>query len=331
MMHKIKDFFKENIMFFFFIIVLLVITRVNLPYAIYTPGGSINLSERISGENTYQEEGSLSMTYVSMAKGTPLFMLLSFIIPNWDYVPTESISYEGETFEETFIIDRIYLNEAYSNAEFVAYENAGINYSVTKTKNVVTLVDSDALTNLKSGDEILSIDGNKYSSLEEFQKYIESKQVGDKVSIDYIRDDKKYTDECTLIDLKGKPRVGIGIATISEYKTPFNINIETKYGETGPSGGFLTALEIYNKITPKDITKGKKIMGTGTIDKDGNVGEIGGVKYKILGASRDGADVFICPKENEKEALKTVKDNHLKVEVIGVKNFKEALKILEDL
>ena len=72
-------------------------------------------------------------------------------------------------------------------------------------------------------------------------------------------------------------------------------------------------------------------MGTGTIAKDGVVGEIGGVKYKVLGAVRDGAEVFICPKENEKEALKTVKDNNLKVTVIGVHTFKEALEELSKL
>lgn len=331
MVKKIKDFFKENIAFILFIIILLVVTKVNLPYAIYTPGGSINLDERISGDNTYETDGSLSMTYVSMVKGTPLFMLLSFIIPNWDAVPTDSISYEGESFEETFIIDKIYLNEAYSNAEFVAYENAGINYSITKTKNLVTLVDSKALTNLKANDEVISIDGNKYESLEEFQKYIETKQVGDKVNIKYIRDGKEYTDECTLIDLNGKPKVGIGIATINEYKTPYNLKIETKYSESGPSGGFITALEIYNKITKEDLTKGKTIMGTGTIDKSGKVGEIGGVKYKVLGAARDGAEIFICPKENEKEAKKTVKDNNLKVKIIGVSTFKEALEKLSKL
>ena len=66
-------------------------------------------------------------------------------------------------------------------------------------------------------------------------------------------------------------------------------------------------------------------MGTGTIDKNGNVGEIGGVKYKILGAAKHNADIFICPKENEKEALETVKENDLKIKVIGVSTFKEAL------
>ena len=63
-------------------------------------------------------------------------------------------------------------------------------------------------------------------------------------------------------------------------------------------------MEIYNQITDNDITNGLKIMGTGTISKDGKVGEIGGVKYKLLGAVKNKADVFICPKENYEEAKK---------------------------
>jgi PDZ domain-containing protein len=74
-----------------------------------------------------------------------------------------------------------------------------------------------------------------------------------------------------------------------------------------------------------------KIMGTGTIDKDGTVGPICGVKYKVLGAYNSGADVFICPADNYKEALKTIKDNHLKLKLIKVSNFDEAIEKLKNI
>ena len=83
------------------------------------------------------------------------------------------------------------------------------------------------------------------------------------------------------------------------------------------------------KITPDDITKGRTIMGTGTISKTGKVGEIGGVKYKVLGAVKDGAEIFICPKANEKAAKDTVKKNNLNIKVIGVSTFDEAIEALK--
>ena len=56
-------------------------------------------------------------------------------------------------------------------------------------------------------------------------------------------------------------------------------------------------------IVDEDITKGKTVVGTGTIDIDGNVGAIGGVKYKLIGAVKNKADVFLVPKDNYEEAI----------------------------
>ena len=327
-MKIIKDFIVENLSFLLLIAFIIFFTQAELPYVIYTPGGSINLSERVKGDNLYKEKGSFSMTYVSMAKGSPMFLLSSFIIPNWDIVKISNITYEGEDLWETIESDKIYLKEARSNAEYVAYTNAQIPFSIKKTKILVTLVDPKAKTKLKTNDEIISIDGYKLGDVSEFQKYLSSKKPGEKIIVEYKRDKDIKEDNVELINVNGESKIGIGIAVVNEYETPYNIDIEAKDNEAGPSGGFLSALSIYNRVTKEDITKGRTIMGTGTISQDGTVGEIGGVKYKILGAAKHNADIFICPKENEKEALKTVKDNKLKIKVIGVSTFKEALEEL---
>jgi len=61
-------------------------------------------------------------------------------------------------------------------------------------------------------------------------------------------------------------------------------------------------MEIYNQLTPDDITGGKRIAGTGTVNLDGKVGKIGGVKFKVMAAEEAGADLFIVPAENYEEA-----------------------------
>lgn len=331
MIEKIKTFFKEEWKALIFIALLYFGLSYEFPYVIYTPGGHINMSERVDGDNMYDETGSLSMTYVSMVKGTIPFILLSKVVPNWDLVSVATISYEDEDFDSTVEIDKIYMQEAISNAEYVAYRAAGIDFEETATHNIVTYVSSDAKTNLKYGDEILTVDGSEYTNLSEFQNYISAKKPGDVVRIEYKRGEEKYVDSATLIEIDGLAKVGLSIATISDYETDYNISIETKDSESGPSGGFITALAIYNRITPYDITKGKIIMGTGTIDKDGTVGEIGGVKYKLLGAYKDGADIFLCPKENYEEALEVKNEEDMDITLMSVSNFDEALKILYDL
>ena len=85
------------------------------------------------------------------------------------------------------------------------------------------------------------------------------------------------------------------------------------------------------KLNSKDLSHGKKVMGTGTIDEDGNVGAIGGVKYKMLGAQKDGADIFFVPKENYDEAKKVYKKNNLSFELVMVETFDEAINYLNNL
>ncbi len=326
-----KQFIKEEWKSLLVIVLFVFVMRYELPYVIYTPGGHVNMSERISGENTYEEKGSLSMTYVSMVRGSLPFLLLSKIMPNWDVVSTDRLTYEDADFDETVEIDKIYMREAISNAEYVAYTKAGIDFEEKAIHNVVTYKSAEAKTNLHYNDEIISVDGRAYTTLENFQKHISTKEVGDTIRIEYKRDGKIKYDDATIIDLSGEPKIGISIATIVDFDTDFKIEVKTKSSESGPSGGLITALEIYNKIKSEDITKGNTIMGTGTIDKDGTVGEIGGVKYKLLGAYKDGAKVFICPQENYDEALEVKEKEEMDIILLGVHTFDEALQRLSEI
>ncbi|MCI8575863.1 MAG: hypothetical protein HFI09_05270, partial [Bacilli bacterium] len=102
----------------------------------------------------------------------------------------------------------------------------------------------------------------------------------------------------------------------------------SKSSESGPCGGLMNALAIYNALVEEDITKGKKIIGTGTIDRDGTVGDIGGVKYKLLGAAKKKADIFLVPEKNYDEAIQVKNENHLDIRVISVRTLEEALAAL---
>lgn len=88
-------------------------------------------------------------------------------------------------------------------------------------------------------------------------------------------------------------------------------------------------LSIYNKLVDEDITKNRKVVGTGTIDLNGNVGEIGGVKYKLKGAVKSKADIFICPYENYDEAINLKNKYNYDIEIIKVSTFDEAIEKLK--
>jgi PDZ domain-containing protein len=66
----------------------------------------------------------------------------------------------------------------------------------------------------------------------------------------------------------------------------------------GPSGGLIFALGIVEKLNEAQLVNGRLIAGTGTINKKGEVGPIGGIEDKLIGAKRAGATLFIAPIDN---------------------------------
>ena len=122
---------------------------------------------------------------------------------------------------------------------------------------------------------------------------------------------------------------GYSYYDISDNASPKFTIKETNVG--GPSGGLLQTLAIYNSLVDQDITKGLKIAGTGTIDGNGKVGAIGGIKQKIHTANDDDMDIFLCPEENYKEALEaynTIKNSKMKLYM--VRTFEDALEVLKN-
>ena len=104
------------------------------------------------------------------------------------------------------------------------------------------------------------------------------------------------------------------------------------------------SLQIYNDISHKNIIRGRKIAGTGTINSKGQVGDIGGAAQKVVAASRAGASVFFVPNNpipkeikkldphlqtNYQEAKDAARKIHTKMKIVPVQTFKQAVTYLE--
>jgi PDZ domain-containing protein len=85
------------------------------------------------------------------------------------------------------------------------------------------------------------------------------------------------------------------------------------------------ALGIIDKLTPGDLTGGKKIAGTGTIDPDGVVGPIGGIRQKLVGARDAGARYFLAPADNCSEVVKHIPDGLTVVKVATLNAARDAV------
>lgn len=330
---KIKQFIKNNYLSLLFYIVFIAVMIYPLPYYIYTGGGTIDVEDKISIFDANHVSGSFHMCYVEEIHATIPTYLLAHILGNWDVVAKEDVTLtENENLNDIYIRDKIYLREANQNAVLVAYQKAKREPKIIDTHAYVVYVDGASNTDLKIGDEILTVDGIRIKSLEDILTLLKKYEIGDKVVFQVKNENKVFEKYAVVLEKENKKMFGIAINTIFDYQTDPSIEFSFSNRESGPSGGLMITLAIYNKLIPEDITKGFKIAGTGTIDADGNVGSIGGVKYKLKGAVADNTDVFLVPNgENYEECIELQKRYHYDIKIIGVSTFDEAIVKLSRL
>ena len=322
-------FIKENFVYLLIIVALLIIDFVKIPYDIEMPGDIINLNNRIKIDGDLGNiKGSFNMASVGVAEGSIPYALLSFIIPDWDLVKQEERLLEGETIKDAQVRNALYLKQSKDAALMAALNEAGEEYDIKNRINNVIYIDKVADTSIKVGDNIVSVDGKKIDNVLEIADIIESKDIGTKIDIVVKRNKKEYNTYAKVVEIDKKKKFGFVSLTTFDIDYDREILIESKASESGPSGGLMMSLSIYSLLTNKDLTNGKKIVGTGTISNDGTVGEIGGVKYKLLGANKEKADIFLVPSGNYEEALKVKKDRKLKIKLVKVDTLKDAIKYL---
>jgi len=168
--------------------------------------------------------------------------------------------------------------------------------------------------------------------------------VGHQVTLTFQHDGKTRHATAPLIKLSTK-RAGIGIALTDHVKVTTKIPVKVDPGEIGgPSAGLMFSLQIYQQLTNQNLRRGRKIAGTGTIDGDGQVGEIGGIDKKIIAAKNAGATIFFAPYIKPTKAILALEEHHQtnyqlaeatakkyapNMKVVPVTSFKQAIHYLQ--
>ena len=326
-MKKIKKFVLENWWFLLSIVVVIFLFNYHLPYYINMPGGTININDRIECDSCSDINGSLNMLYVSEYEATIATYLMSYIMPNWDLEEISTQQISDETQEEIYDRNRLMLDNSIDNAIYVAYKESGKDIDISDKRNVV--IATTISNGLKIGDEILEIDGNKIEDINEIKDIINDSEVEAKLKFKIIRDDEEEEVEVEVREEDSVKMIGAVIVLDLDYKLDPDIDLKFKASESGSSGGMMLALSIYSKISGEDLVRGRNIAGTGTIDMVGNVGEIDGIKYKIMGAYKDNIDIVLVPSANYKEAVKVKKKYDYDMEIVKVDTFSDVIEYLK--
>lgn len=330
MFKRIYSFVKENLLYLILIFICLFISFVKLPYDVEMPGGLINLSDRVKVDNKkIPVSGSFNMAYVSVVQGSIPYIIVGLINDDWDVVKNEENLLPNESISDANKRNKLYLEQSKNAAVVAALKEANIEYEIKNKVNNVLYIYKDAKTSLKVGDNITAINGKKVENISEIVDVVNKGKVGDKLKITVLRDKKEMETTAEVILLDKEKKLGVVSLTTFDIESPKKIELDSTATESGSSGGLMMSLMVYSGLMEKDLTKGRRVVGTGTIEENGNVGEIGGIKYKIIGAANKGVDIFLVPSDNYEEALNVMNEKNYKFKLVKVSTLKEAIQYLE--
>ncbi|HEX7056922.1 MAG TPA: SepM family pheromone-processing serine protease [Bacilli bacterium] len=327
-------------------------------YVIFSPGTAEEVKPMIHVQDgDPSEQGTFMLTTVRMTYANLFSYLYASVTPHTEILQKKNVFSEGENESEYSKRQQMIMIDSQTNAMQAAYKRAGVPYHVVTQGTVVlrTIHDLPVAKVLKSGDKLIKLDRTAIKSSADVYAFMEKKQVGDTVTVTFERNGKVKTAAIVLVDLSkqdpqakpGLPRPGLGLVPADLMRVQADdpakqVSIQVD-DIGGPSAGLMFSLEIFNQLTPGDLTKGYRIAGTGEIDPQGNVGVIGGIRHKVVAADREKADIFFAPEDlkfqdpkyppilNYSEAVAEAKAIGTKMKVVPVKTMDDALAYLKKL
>ena len=333
---------KNKVIYVIIVVVIAYfLASYKLPYYIQRPGGADELNPIVKIENAHESKGEMHLVTVSGMQATPVQYILAKIMPHNEIMPIEDAFPHGVSQDDYMEAQLQVMESSQEAATVVAYTEADaeidIEYDGVYVVGVLPEMPADG--KLRTGDRIVEIDGETITDANDLIDYVEMREKGDTITIEFVREEETLNTEVTLdvID-ETQEKIGIGISLVTDRSVHVSPDVEFTSGRIGgPSAGLMFSLEIYDQLTEEDITKGYQIAGTGEIDYDGNVYRIGGIDKKIVAAERKGIDIFFAPSENGRpnsnyqEALQIAKEINSDMEIVPVNTFKDALKYLNNL
>lgn len=323
------------------LVVLVSVTALlPVPYAALSPGptfdtlGSVNGTPLITIEDrrTYDTSGHLNLTTVSESGGPSGRLDLGTALLGWldddvAVVPRELVYPQDQTPEEIKQRNAEDMELSQEHATAAALRELGI---PAETSVVVRSVQEGAPAQgeLRAADTILRVDGEEVTSAEQVGVLVRRHEPGEQVTFTVRRDGAERTVTVgTVASPDDATRAIVGIVPDETVDPPFTIDIQLD-DVGGPSAGLMFALGIVELLTPRDLTGGAFVAGTGTIDDEGTVGPIGGIQQKLIAAREAGATVFLAPADNCAAAARATPDG---LRVVRVATLDEAVDALDAL
>ena len=268
----------------------------------------------ITGAQTYPTSGQLDMTTVLELGGPRGGLTFVDALGSWfdqsdAVLPRELLYPDDVSGEDVQQRQAVMFSTSQSNAVAAAATYLGRPVNENVVVNAV-YADSPSSGVFQPGDRVLTVDGQAVAVPSDVSSAIRAKPAGTTFIVDVDRPstsdplappspERLTVTSAPNPDDPSVPFIGIGVGVL--YTSDFDAAF-TLHDVGGPSAGLMFTTGIVDRLTPRDLTKGRHIAGTGTIDPSGAVGPIGGIRQKLAGARRAGAELFVMPRAHCAEA-----------------------------
>lgn len=351
------------------IVIVMILQYIPTNTVVYLPGPAEEIGPMVEGGTRNENEGRFLLTAVYQSYPNMLGYLRLLFNPHAEFHQREEVFAEGEDEAQYTSRQMVNMMGSQSNAIMAVYEELGIPYHFKDqglyVQQVMEGYSVDGV--LEAWDRLDAVDGELIKSYADLESFLNQKQEGDVITLTYTRGGVQHAADIELKKLPpveesdgdnrssegseteertGGPTVGMGVGllimkTVEADDEEHRVTITTE-DIGGPSAGIMFALEIYNRFVPEDISKGYTIAGTGEISPQGEVGVIGGIRHKVIGADMAGADIFLAPADyvneehnltipNYSEALATAQQIGSNMQIVEVRNLSDALEFLRQL
>ena len=312
---------------------------------ILSPGSANNTAQAIIVDGTpiFPPEGEIAYTTVSIKREVTLWQWIRAKQDETKQLISPSVIDGGRTVNETRKVTQFQMEQSQSTAALVALNFLG--YEIIPEIEgafVIQLVEgSPAEASLQLGDLIVEVNNEEVRSPEDLGNLIQAKEPGDMVEITFLRSPSAFggsgaddnavsiTEQLALAEhpqREGRGFLGVVIETPVRANVPFEITIDVG-NVRGPSAGLAFSLSILDVITEGELTGGLRIATTGTIDRFGNIGPVGGVPQKTEAAIQSGIELFLVP-PGEYVTASEIADERM--EIRCVQTFTDAILVLEE-
>ena len=300
-------------------------TLYPLHYVEIRPGPAIDIGPRlvVSGGLDQPAKGRVLFATVLLRRRVTLLEATNGWLRSSIDVFRERDIFGSETPGESIERERAEIDDAKIVASVVAQRRLGFAIRGEGARVVSIEPNVPAAAVLREGDVIESVDGVSICLRGDARLGLRGRRGGDAVALSIRRGGtgSEIAMSVRLVEdgATGTPLLGLELETV-RCRPPYAVSVDTD-GVLGASAGLGLTLAMIDRLSPGELTGRATVATTGTIEADGSIGEVGGVKQKTLAMRAAGAKLFLVPVAEFAEARRYAG----RMRVVPVRSIDDAL------